>query len=290
LRECLALQLDRRGRLTPSMIAALDRLDLFAKRDFASLSRLCGVSEEAVLDMLGEIRALDPRPGAAFFGAPAPAVLPDVEVRPAPDGGWQVELNPETLPRVLVDQTYYAEVSRQRLDVAEKQFMASCLQSANWIARSLDQRARTILKVAAEIVKRQDGFLVGGVRQLKPLTLKTVAEAIGMHESTVSRVTANKFMLTPRGLFELRFFFSAGISAADGGEAHSALAVRDRIRELVAAEAPDAVLSDDALVLALRRNGVEIARRTVAKYREGLSIPSSVERRREKRAEAARAT
>jgi RNA polymerase sigma-54 factor len=207
-------------------------------------------------------------------------------VRAGPDGGWQVELNPETLPRVLVDQSYYASVTRQARAPADKQFMSACLQSAHWLTRSLDQRARTILKVATEIVKRQDAFLVGGVRHLKPLNLKTVAEAIGMHESTVSRVTANKFMLTPRGMFELRFFFTASIAATEGGQAHSAVAVQDRIREMIAAEAPGGVLSDDAIVAALKAKGVDIARRTVAKYREGLSIPSSVERRREKRARA----
>ncbi|MBE7182950.1 MAG: RNA polymerase factor sigma-54 [Methylobacterium mesophilicum] len=284
LAECLALQLGRRNRLDPAMQALLSRLDLLAKRDFASLRRLCGVGEEDLLDMLAEIRALDPRPGAGFGGGHADAVIADVEVRAAPDGSWAVELNGETLPRLLVDQTYYAQVSRLKLEATERAFMSDCLQSANWLARSLDQRARTILKVATEIVRRQDGFLAHGVRHLKPMTLRDVAESIAMHESTISRVTANKYMLTPRGVFELRFFFSAAIASAEGRDAHSALAVQDRIRELIAAETPAEVLSDDAIVVALKKNGVDIARRTVAKYREGLNIPSSVERRREKRA------
>lgn len=289
LAECLGLQLGRRDRLDPAMQALLQRLDLLAKRDFASLKRICGVDGDDLVDMLAEIRALDPRPGSAFGGGHADAVIADVEVRAAPDGSWAVELNPDALPRVLVDQTYYAEVSRGPLQANERAFMSECLTSANWLARSLDQRAKTILKVATEIVRRQDGFLAHGVRSLKPLALRHVAEAIGMHESTVSRVTANKFMLTPRGVFELRFFFSASIPSAEGTDGHSALAVQDRIRQMIDEETVGEVLSDDAIVVQLKKSGVEIARRTVAKYREGLNIPSSVERRREKRALAASA-
>ena len=195
-----------------------------------------------------------------------------------------MELNSETLPRVLVDQAYFARVSGQTKDQAEKDFLSECLQSANWLTRSLDQRGRTILKVASEIVRQQDAFLVHGVQYLKPLNLKTVAEAIGMHESTVSRATSNKYMLTPRGVFELRYFFTAAIASAEGGEAHSSEAVRDRIRRMIEEETVEAVLSDDAIVDALREDGIDIARRTVAKYREGMNIASSVQRRREKRA------
>jgi RNA polymerase sigma-54 factor len=286
LAECLSLQLEVRDRLDPAMRALLANLDLLAKRDFHALKRLCGVDEEDLLDMLAEIRALDPRPGTAFSVGASDAIIADVEVRPAGDGSWAVELNPETLPRVLVDQSYYTHVSSHAKDQAEKDFLSECLQNANWLTRSLDQRARTILKVASEIVRQQDAFLVHGVRHLKPLNLKTVAEAIGMHESTVSRVTANKYMLTPRGVFELRYFFTAAIASAGGGEAHSSEAVRDRIRQLVEEEKPQNVLSDDAIVELLNQSGVDIARRTVAKYREAMNIPSSVQRRREKRARA----
>ncbi|TIW92903.1 RNA polymerase sigma-54 factor, partial [Mesorhizobium sp.] len=244
------------------------------------LKRICGVDEEDLLDMLAEIRALDPRPGMAFSGGASDAIVADVEVRAANDGSWAVELNAETLPRVLVDNVYFARVSGHAKDQAEKDFLAECLQSANWLTRSLDQRAKTILKVASEIVRQQDAFLVHGVRHLKPLNLRTVADAIGMHESTVSRVTANKYMLTPRGVFELRYFFTASIASAGGGEAHSSEAVKQLIDE----EKPVDVLSDDAIVDMLRESGVDIARRTVAKYREGMNIPSSVQRRREKRA------
>jgi len=284
LAECLALQLKARDRLDPAMRALLANLALLARRDFQSLKRLCGVEEDDLLDMLGEIRGLDPRPGLAFAGGTAEVIVPDVIVRAAGDGSWAVELNSETLPRVLVDQVYFRQVSARTKDAAEREFLSECLQNANWLARSLDQRAKTILKVASEIVRQQDMFLLHGVRHLRPLNLRTVADAIGMHESTVSRVTANKYMLTPRGAFELRYFFTAAIASAEGGDAHSSEAVRDRIRELIDGE--QEVLSDDAIVDILRKSGVDIARRTVAKYREGMNIPSSVQRRREKRAMA----
>lgn len=284
LAECLSLQLAVRDRLDPAMEALIANLELLARRDFQTLKRICGVDEEDLLDMLAEIRALDPRPGMAFSGGVSDAIVADVEVRAANDGSWVIELNAETLPRVLVDHIYFAQVSPHAKNQTEKDFLAECLQNANWLTRSLDQRAKTILKVASEIVRQQDAFLVHGVRHLKPLNLRTVADAIGMHESTVSRVTANKYMLTPRGVFELRYFFTASIASSGGGDAHSSEAVRDRIKQLIDEEKPADVLSDDAIVDLLRESGVDIARRTVAKYREGMNIPSSVQRRREKRA------
>jgi RNA polymerase sigma-54 factor len=284
LAECLALQLAARDRFDPAMRALVDNLDLLARRDFQALKKICGVDDEDLAEMREEIRALDPRPGMAFIGGAADTIVPDVLVKAAGDGSWSVELNPDTLPRVLVDQAYFASVSNHTKDQADRDFLAECLQNANWLTRSLDQRARTILKVASEIVRQQDGFLMHGVRHLRPLNLRTVADAIGMHDSTVSRVTANKYMLTPRGVFELRYFFTVAIASADGGDAHSSEAVRDRIRRLIEAEKPADVLSDDAIVDILKKDGVGLARRTVAKYREGMNIPSSVQRRREKRA------
>jgi RNA polymerase sigma-54 factor len=209
-------------------------------------------------------------------------VIPDVMVRPAPDGSWLIELNSTTLPRVLVNQSYYATVSRGSKKNEDRAFLAECLQTANWLVKSLDQRAKTILKVATEIVRQQDAFLAHGVEHLRPLNLKSIADAIGMHESTVSRVTSNKYIATPRGIFELKYFFTSAIAAAGGGEAHSAEAVRHRIRVMIDAEGAQMVLSDDTIVQKLRESGVDIARRTVAKYREALRIPSSVQRRREK--------
>ena len=284
LAECLAIQLRERNRLDPAMAALVGNLDVLAKHDFAALKRLCAVDDEDLRDMISELRQLDPKPGHAFGSDPLQPVAPDVLVRARSDGGWQVELTPETLPRVLVDQLYLANVSAHARSEADRAYLSDCLQKANWLVRSLDQRARTVLKVASEIVRQQDAFLTRGVHYLRPLTLRMVADAIEMHESTVSRVTANKYMSTPRGIFELKYFFTTAIGSAENGAAHSAEAVRHRIRELIDAEPPDGVLSDDEIVAQLRGASIDIARRTVAKYRESMKIPSSVQRRREKRA------
>jgi RNA polymerase sigma-54 factor len=282
LEECLTIQLRDKDRFDPAMAALVSNLDLLARRDLPALRKICGVDGEDLADMIAEIRYLTPKPGLAFGGAPVQSVIPDVIVRAAPDGTWLIELNSETLPRVLVNQAYYAKVSRTAKNAGEKAFLAECLQTANWLTRSLEQRARTILKVSAEIVKQQDAFLTHGVHFLRPMNLRAVADAIGMHESTVSRVTANKYIATPRGTFEMKYFFTAAIASTGHAEAHSAEAVRHRIREMIDAEPTADVLSDDAIVQALRESGVDIARRTVAKYREAMGIASSVQRRREK--------
>ncbi len=282
LAECLAIQLREKDRYDPAMQALVENLELLARHDRNALKRICGVDAADIADMIAEIRRLDPKPGLAFGSGVVHPLVPDVYVRPGPDGTWRVELNSDTLPRVLVNQNYHATVVRAARSATEKSFLAECMQSASWLTRSLDQRARTILKVASEIVRQQDGFLAHGVRYLRPLNLRTVADAIGMHESTVSRVTSNKYISTPRGVVEMKFFFSSAISASGGGEAHSAEAVRDRIRTMIDQESADDVLSDDTLVGRLKADGIDIARRTVAKYREGMNIPSSVQRRREK--------
>jgi RNA polymerase sigma-54 factor len=282
LTECLAIQLKDRDRYDPAMQVLVEHLDLVAKRDLIGLRRLCGVGDDDLADMIAEIRMLNPKPGLTFGSTMVQPIVPDVFVRPAPDGTWNVELNSDTLPKVLINQRYYAQVSGTTRNEKEKAYLADCLQTATWLVRALDQRAKTILKVSTEIVRQQDGFFAKGVQYLRPLNLKAVADAIGMHESTVSRVTANKYMATNRGIFELKYFFTPAIAAADGGEAHSAEAVRHRIRQLVDAESAENVLSDDSIVEKLRDAGIEIARRTVAKYREAMRIPSSVQRRREK--------
>ncbi len=282
LTECLSLQLKERDRFDPAMQKLVENLPLLAKRDLAALRRLCGVDDEDLIDMIGEIRSLNPKPGLAFGSTLVQPIVPDVFVRAAPDGTWLVELNSDTLPRVLIAQKYHAQVSKTARSDKDKAYLADCLQTATWLVRALDQRAKTILKVSSEIVRQQDGFFAKGVQHLRPLNLKTVADAIGMHESTVSRVTANKYMATSRGIFELKYFFTSSIASADGGEAHSAEAVRHRIRTLIDAECPSDVLSDDTIVEKLRGAGIDIARRTVAKYREAMRIPSSVQRRREK--------
>ncbi len=279
--ECLKLQLIERNRFDPAMAALLDNLDLLAKRDLAGLRRVCEVDGEDLTDMIAELRALTPRPGAGFGGEPAQTVVPDVHVRPDPAGGWRVELNADTLPRLLVDKRYHGLVQAGARSDTEKTFVADCAAQANWLVKSLDQRAKTILKVSSEIVRQQDAFLAFGVEFLRPLNLKTVADAIGMHESTVSRVTSNKYIATPRGVFELKFFFTAAIQSVDGASTHSAEAVRHKIKSMIDGEGVEGdVLSDDRIVEILKETGIDIARRTVAKYREALRIPSSVERRR----------
>jgi len=279
LSECLALQLREKKRLDPAMAALLSHLDLVARRDLAGLCAACEVDAEDVSEMIAEIRALTPKPGFAFGSEPVQAVIPDVFVREASDGGWLVELNTDTLPRLLVNSRYYTTVAARSRDKDSKTYLTECLNNANWLVKSLDQRARTILKVASEIVRQQDAFLTDGVRHLRPLNLRAIAESISMHESTVSRVTSNKYMATPRGVFELKYFFTAAIQATDGAQAHSAESVRDRIRELIQRESGE-ILSDNRIVNILMADGVNIARRTVAKYREAMRIPSSAERRR----------
>ncbi|MER8419187.1 RNA polymerase factor sigma-54 [Mesorhizobium sp. M1329] len=284
LRECLEIQLRQRNRLDPAMAALVAHLEMLARRDFEALKQHCGVDEEDLLDMMHEIRALDPKPGNRFQSGASESIIPDIWVTPSPHGGWQIELDPATLPKLLINQSYYAEVSRQTAQSAkDKAFLDECLQNANWLIRSLDQRAKTIVKVAAEIVRQQDAFLEHGVAHLRPLNLRTVADAIGVHESTVSRVTSNKYMLTPRGVFELKYFFTVAIASCQGGDAHSAEAVRHRIKAMIAAESHGDVLSDEDIAARLKETGIDVARRTVTKYREAMNIPSSVQRRREMR-------
>ncbi|MEO0399275.1 MAG: RNA polymerase factor sigma-54 [Pseudomonadota bacterium] len=282
LKECMRLQLRENDRLDPAMDAFIEHLELLAKADLKGLMKATKADEDDVRDMIAEVRALNPKPGYAYGADHVQVIAPDVFIRKAADGGWKIELNNDTLPKVLVNQHYYAEISKNK--GKEKDQDAAYVQeqfaNASWLAKSLDQRARTILKVAGEIVRQQDAFLAYGIKHLRPLNLKAVAEAIEMHESTVSRVTANKYVSTPRGLFELKYFFTASIASSEGGEAHSAESVRHRIRELIDEEKPDAILSDDKIVEILKAEGVDIARRTVAKYRETLGLASSVQRRR----------
>jgi RNA polymerase sigma-54 factor len=282
LAECLALQLRDQNRYDPQIARLLANLELLGSHNLAALKRAVGVDAQELAEMIAEIKGLNPKPGLKFGSVQIQPVLPDVMVRPARDGSWTVELNNDTLPRVLVNRGYYTTVSKTARSEQDKGYLIEALQNANWLVKSLDQRARTILRVAEEIVRQQDGFLTHGIEYLKPLNLKTVADAISMHESTVSRVTSNKYMATSRGIFELKYFFTSAIASADDGEAHSSEAVRHRIRQLIDAESAAAVLSDDKIVDQLKRDGIDIARRTVAKYREALRIPSSVQRRREK--------
>lgn len=278
LAECIALQAREADRYDPAMACLIEHLDLVARGDVAALVRVCRVDREDVADMIRELRRYDPKPGLRFGGERSAPVVADVFVTRGQDGEWRIELNQGTLPRLLIDREYHA-ILDVGADKATANFLNECVHSANWLLKALDQRARTIVKVASELVKHQRGFFDHGVGQLKPLTLRTIADAIEMHESTVSRVTSNKYIQCERGLFELRYFFTSGIGSSDGGEASSALAVKDRIARLIAGES-DETLSDDKLVEVLQREGFDIARRTVAKYREALGLGSSVARRR----------
>ena len=279
--ECLGLQLKEIGKLDQPMQALLDNLELLANHDLSKLAKSCGVKIPVLKEMISALRKLSPKPGSAYGGTVAAAIEPDVFVRETPAGGWAVELNSDTLPRVLVNQRYYNEIKAAGGDdEAAREFISECHADANWLVKSLDQRARTILKVSSEIIKQQDGFFAYGIDQLRPLKLKDVADAIEMHESTVSRVTSHKYLSTPRGLFELKFFFTASIPSLDGGEGYSAEAVRHKIKILIDEETATTIVSDDKIVQLLRAQGIDIARRTVAKYREAMGIQSSVQRRR----------
>lgn len=282
LSECLAIQLREKDRLDPVMQILIDHLDLLARHEFSTLKKLCAVDDEDLSDMISEIKSLDPKPGLKFSGGTVQSVIPDVFVRRETGGGWRVELNDETLPQILIDRAYYTTVAAGIHRNNEKKHLTSFLKNANWLIKSLDQRAQTILKVASEIVRLQDGFLNHGVDHLRPLNLKIIADAISMHESTVSRVVTNKFIATPRGIFSFKYFFTTAIAATNGGDTHSAAMVRQRIKNMTEQERPDHILSDDRIVTILRSQGIDIARRTVAKYRESLNIPSSVQRRRNK--------
>jgi RNA polymerase sigma-54 factor len=280
LAECLALQAKEADRYDPCMQKLIANLDLLARGALPQLRRLCGVDEEDMADMIRELRNYDPKPGLRFGGEPSTTVSPDVFVARTRNG-WAIELNSATLPRVLVNRSYYEELNSGAQDKTSKAWLSECLITANWLVKALDQRARTILKVSREIVKQQESFFLHGVDHLRPLTLKTVADAIGMHESTVSRVTSNKYLMCERGLHELKYFFTSGVQAADGGEAVSAEAVKSQIGRLIAAEGDD-ILSDDKLVDLLNAKGFDLARRTVAKYREAIGLGSSVQRRRQR--------
>lgn len=282
LAECLALQARDANRHDPAMARLIDNLDYLARGNLAALKRICGVDDEDMADMIRELRAYDPKPGCRFMASDrVDAIVPDIFVTRR-GAGWAVELNSATLPRLLVNRTYYNELASGPQDRQSKAWLSECLQSANWLLKALDQRARTIVKVASEIVVQQEGFFRHGVAQLKPLTLRAVAETISMHESTVSRVTSNKYLACDRGLFELKYFFTSGIQSNDGGDAASSEAVKSRIRALIAAEDAVKILSDDQLVDMLKAEGFDIARRTVAKYREAIGLGSSVQRRRQK--------
>ena len=279
LAECLALQAKAADRHDPAMARLIDNLDLLARGQMKDLKRICGVDDEDLADMVRELRGYDPKPGCRFADREPDTATPDLFIRRIKDG-WAVELNSATLPKVLINRRYHLELKAGATDKASKAWLNESLASAHWLVKALDQRARTIVKVASEIVKRQDGFLREGMAAMRPLTLRDVADAIEMHESTVSRVTSNKYVACERGIFELKHFFSSGVGSEDG-EGAAAGAVKAAIGKLIAAE--DEILSDDTLVELLKVKGFDLARRTVAKYREAIGIGSSIQRRRQRK-------
>lgn len=286
LAECLRLQAREANRLDPCMAALIDNLELVAKGEVSRLKRLCRVDDEDFADMLQELREFDPKPGLAFASSADETVVPDVLLSSKDDGGWDIKLNEDTLPRLVVNRSYYVELNDsaggQEADAETQGWLKEKLADAHWLIRALDQRQKTILKTAAEIVKQQDGFFRRGVSELRPLTLREVAEQIDMHESTVSRVTSNKYLHCDRGTFELKYFFSSGVASSDG-EGASSEAIKARIKALTDAEDPKKVLSDQKLADLLNEEGFDLARRTVAKYREAIGIGSSAQRRRAKK-------
>ncbi len=288
LKECLSLQLADQGKLDAPMERLLENLDLLAAHDMAQLAKICDVNETYLADMIGDVKALNPKPASDFDNLVVQTAVPDVLMKKQPKhlgGGWRVELNTETLPRVLVNNEYYKTVASAAKDKKDKEYLNNHLSSANWLVKALDQRAQTILKTAAEIVEQQDAFFNFGIEFLKPLTLKDIAEEIDMHESTVSRVTNNKYIGTPRGIFELKYFFTTAL-VSESGIAHSAESIKARIKTLTDEEESTKILSDDKIVEILKSEGIDIARRTVAKYREMMHIPSSVQRRKIKKNQA----
>ncbi len=288
LSECLALQAREADRHDPCMARLLDNLDLLARGELSRLKKMCGVDDEDFAEMMAELRGYDPKPGLRFGSGGGEPVTPDILVVPGKDGAWDIQLNQATLPRLIVNRSYYVEMRGACDDKAARGWLSDKLADANWLVKALDQRAKTILKVASELVKQQEGFFREGVSALKPLTLRTVAEAIAMHESTVSRVTSNKYLHCPRGTFELKYFFTSGVASSEAEGGASAEAVKAAIKQLIDAEDPKAILSDDTLVDLLKERGFELARRTVAKYREAIGLGSSVQRRRQKALAAVR--
>ncbi|WP_249978815.1 RNA polymerase factor sigma-54 [Vreelandella olivaria] len=282
LRECLMLQLASLPEDTPLLVPAkrLVRqfLEALGKDDIRLLKRRLSLDEEQLGDVIRLIRSLDPRPGSAYGVTDESYITPDLVVR-HDNEGWHLELNPEALPRLRI-QPDYASLIKRADKSQDNQFLKEHLQEARWLIKSLSSRNDTLLRVGREIIARQIGFLEHGEEAMKPLILADIAEAVEMHESTISRVTTQKYIHTPRGVFELKYFFSSQVSGQDGSDSHSSTAIRARLKKLIQEEPPGKPLSDSRLVTLLEAGGIMVARRTVAKYRESMGIPSSSERRR----------
>ncbi len=283
LAECLSLQLRDRNRLDPQMETLIDHLEDLGGQHYDKLMSWCQVTRDELKAMVTEIKSLNPRPGTRFLSERAETMIPDVLVKKDAAGLWQVHLNPVAFPKITFQQAVYDELKHRLERKEDKAYLTQSRSNADWLLRALQQRAESIFKVASEIVRQQEAFFNHGIVYLKPMVLRDVAEKTGLHESTISRVTTQKFMVTLRGTFEMKYFFGQGIANAIG-TTYSAKYIKERIAHHIRQETPQTVLSDDALVEILKQEGIDAARRTVAKYREAMNIPSSAQRRRGLRA------
>ncbi|ASV84861.1 RNA polymerase sigma-54 factor [Ochrobactrum quorumnocens] len=280
LKECLSLQLLDKGPVSESMAALIDNLHILERGEVAQLCRRCQITTNELSELLHQLRQLEPKPGRAFELDPVCPALPDILVTTHGSERIRVEMNPELLPRLLLDQEYYEDLSLRTNRNEEKEFLRNCLRDARHLVRNLNQRTVTMLKIASAVVRHQEQFFRLGDEGFRPLSQRQIALALKVHESTVSRAIANKSLLCDRGLFALKSFFSDGVGSEDGEEELASTVIRHRIKTLTAEETADNVLSDDAIVSMLKRDGVGVARRTVAKYRSQMRIPSSAQRKR----------
>ena len=279
LKECLKIQLINENNLDSKKEIIIENIDLLGSGNIKGLQKLTGLKEEKLKDEIRLIRALNPKPGSKYSTDNDNIFHPDVIVTKN-NSDWAVELNHGTLPKININEDYVKEIERLQCGESDKKFINESLNSARWLLKAIQQRNVTTLKISSEIVNQQKEFFEKGKKYLKPMVLKDVAKKINMHESTVSRVTSDKLMLTPRGVFEMKLFFSASISSTKKGETHSAESVRESLKKLISSEPVNNPLSDEMLVEKLQDEGIDLARRTVAKYRELLNIPASSVRRK----------
>lgn len=280
LSECLKIQAKDANLLSDEMARLLEHLPLLADRRFKELAKLCGCTPEDISILAAKIKQFNPKPAAEWFGDKPSYIIPDVFVKRTLSGEYRVELNNLSLPKLLINHTYYSDFKKDKTAV---RYLKENLSHASFLIRAMHQRATSILRVSEEIVLRQYDFFEKGIDHLKPMTLKDVAEALELNESTISRVTTNKYMSTPSGLFELKYFFSTAAGSYIGKDDTSTTTIKHKIKSLIENETPAHILSDDNIVSLLENEGVKIARRTVAKYREALNIPTSAQRKRLKR-------
>lgn len=281
LSECLKIQLRDKGRLDPVAEKVLNNLELLGDKKFAELKKICRIDDEDLASVIDDIKSLNPKPAAEYHHDLTSYIIPDVFVRRKKDGSYRIELNNMSLPRILVNRQYYSEV-KDKGGKTERRYLKQQLGNAGFLVRALRQRAETILKVTEEIVRNQYEFFEKGIDFLRPMQLKNIAEQVEMHESTVSRVTSNKYMHTPLGIFELKYFFTNAAGSYTGDDATSTLTIKHKIKKMIDEEKPDNILSDDKIVDLLGQEGIKIARRTVAKYRDQLGLASSAVRKKQK--------